>query len=187
MELMSKAVQQLSDSNLRIKLLFRWKFSAELSFAIFWLENFLHNGLGIFWILGCTSHWTEKTGGSVQGSLLLSLVGCLPSVSPAKWVFDKAPPHPRKWVNSITWETDEENGTHQGGIFGVVVSIWVAIWKLFMLAVQNKLLIINIGMETGFVFGPSPEYKVFRSTWRCKKCAFIKVFFKILTQTVCWA
>lgn len=116
MKLISKALNALSDNNLRIKGLVRWKYSTKLSFRIFSLENFTNNEL----ILSLREDWSEH----------LSL--CLPSVSSEKWVFDKAPPHPRKWVNSTNQNTDAENGAHQGRMFGVVILIWFAIWKLLM-------------------------------------------------------
>lgn len=45
MKLISKALNALSDNNLRIKGLVRWKFSTKLSFRIFSLENLTNNEL----------------------------------------------------------------------------------------------------------------------------------------------
>lgn len=194
---MSKGLNQLSSNNLRIKVLFRWRFSSKLSFRIFWLERFTNKELSIFCIWGCTSsHRTERRPVRAFKSLSYCLLWRLPSVSPAKWVLDKAPPCLRKWVNSINQETDAESGTDHSGMFGVVVLIWISMWKLLMLVVKNKnkLLIINIGMETGSVFGPNPNtgfsgvHGIANSLLSLQPVIQLhKVFFKILAQTVCWA
>lgn len=57
---------------------------------------------------------------------------------------------------------------------------------------KNKLLIINIGMETGFVFGPNPNTRFSGVHGIAKSMLSLQpvvqlheVFFKILAQTVC--
>lgn len=166
--------------------------STILEFKIFWLEKFTYNELMILFISGCTSsHWTERRPVWAFKSL---------SYCPLWGACQVFLQQNEYWTKLLHVQGNELIAlTHklmQKMEPTRVILIWVAIWKLLMLVVENKnrLLIINTGMETGFVFGPNPDYKIFRSAWHCKKRAFIrsvvqlhKVFSKILAQTVCWA